>query len=83
MRIEVDGAGRRIVCGHIYPASEIKVGSQWVSSGSNIVTVTKVDEHGEVFYDQRHGLPHHKSSFSFQCRYCLILEDGHDGRIDS
>ena len=74
MRVEVDRGGRRIVCGHIYPASEIKVGSQWVSSGSNLVTVTKVDGN-EIYYDQRHGLPHHKDSFSFQCRYCLILEE--------
>lgn len=75
MRIEVDKHGNKIVCGHIYPANEIKIGSRWVSSGSNFVTVTRVDEHGEVYYDQRRGDPHHKNYFSFQCRYCLIIED--------
>lgn len=75
MRVETDRYGNQIVCGHIYPFDEIEVGSKWISSCGNRVTVTKVEE-DEIYYDQLHGQPHHKSSFSFQCRYCLILEKG-------
>lgn len=73
MRLELDKFGNQIVCGHIYPAHEIEVGSSWVSSGGGLVTVTKVDDY-EIYYDQLNGLPHHKDSFSFQCRYCLIIK---------
>lgn len=78
MRVEVDSSGNRIVCGHIYPLSEIRVGSRWVGSTGGKVTVTKVDEKGWIHYDQTNGPPHQKDSFSFQCRYCLILENTND-----
>lgn len=79
MRLELDKYGNKIVCGHIYPVQEIEVGSTWIGSGGCKVTVTKVNvEEYEIYYDQIGGAPHHKDAFSFQCRYCLILEEEHD-----
>lgn len=68
--------GRNLVCGHIFPASELEVGQFWVPAvGSNRVheiiandgeTIThRWIETGEIF---------HKSAFGFQCRYCKVVE---------
>ncbi len=77
MRIEIHN-GNKIVCGHIYDCSEIKSGQRWQSSGNSIVTIHKVNyETKEVLYwymDNGKETYHTKDSFSFQCRYCLIIE---------
>jgi hypothetical protein len=72
MRIEAHH-GNHIVCGHIYPTKEIKVGQTWQGSSGSQVTITRV--HGEwVSYAWKEGSEHHKKdAFSFQCRYCLVL----------
>ena len=77
MRVETH-FGNNIVCGHIYPFAEIKVGSRWQSSGGRMVTVVKVDNN-DVYYEWKCPVTgavesHDKDYFSFQCRYCLILE---------
>jgi hypothetical protein len=82
MRIE-NHFGKNIVCGHIFPDNEVKVGSQWQSSSGSIVTVQQVDltesgSEGWVTYnwmEQGHRRTHEKMIFAFQCRYCLIVED--------
>lgn len=79
MRVETLKDGTKILCHHILPKGKIKVGSKW-RSGSDIcrvVTIVNVDEHsGWVEYvsadcpDRLYA----KDWFSFQCRYCLILD---------
>lgn len=76
MRVE-ERNGLRIVCGHFYPVDEIKEGQQWVSSCGHVVTVKHVDN-GIVYYSQTQGVNWCKDSFSFQCRYCRILEEGEE-----
>jgi hypothetical protein len=73
MRIE-NHQGRNIVCGHIYPLSELVVGSEWQGSSGSVVTIDAII--GEwVTYSGEHQQSHEKDSFSFQCRYCLIIKD--------
>ena len=89
MRIE-DWKGKKIVCGHIFPASDIKPGSVWASAslGGYTVTVEKVVARSwvfqgkvrtsyDVYYRENDGQKRllDKDHFSFQCRYCLVLED--------
>lgn len=87
MRIE-EHYGRQIVCGGMFPGLEIAKGSRWQSSSGHIVTVTEVKEFHwkykdkpqvsiDVYYtwmENGETKVHDKDSFSFQCRYCLILE---------
>ena len=89
MRIE-EWNGKKIVCEHIFPASEIKVGSVWTSGslGGYTVTVEKVVARNwfyqgkmktsyDVYYRENDGEKRllDKDSFVFQCRYCLVLEE--------
>lgn len=80
MRIEVVN-GRKLVCGHIYKKNELQVGQMWAQAdGANrvvyiraIKTYTDGDvtvEYGEHASDRTYE----KDSFSFQCRYCLVVE---------
>ena len=71
MRIE-NHHGNNIVCGHIYPVSELKVGQKWQDSVGSIVEIIEITDDW-VIYAQCNDSPHTKSSFAFQCRYCLIL----------
>jgi hypothetical protein len=87
MRVE-EWHGRKIVCEHIFPANEIKVGSIWQGSSGSLVEITEVKEFRwtyknkeqidfDVFYkwvDNGKEVFHNKDSFSFQCRYCLVTE---------
>ena len=79
--------GHTAVVGHFFKPQEIKVGSRWIGSTGNIVTVEKVRSYPasdheenhwyEVFYSwEENGVKktHNKDQFSFQCRYYLILE---------
>lgn len=81
MRIEVEH-GRKIVCGHIYPKDELKVGQRWAQAdGTNRVVVIRsleTDSGGNVWVQYgNHGedRTYEKDWFNFQCRYCLIVED--------
>lgn len=71
MRIE-SHKGYNIVCGHIFPVEELSVGQKWMSSSGNVVTISDIQD-DLVYYAWESG-SHCKDSFSFQCRYCLILE---------
>lgn len=78
---------KKIVIGHIFKGTEIPVGSKWMSSSGSIVTVEKVvgypasDHEDHNWYDVHYSWMengekkvHNKDYFSFQCRYCLIVE---------
>lgn len=76
MRVE-EHYGRRIVCGHIYPADKIQPGQLWQGSSGSLVQITGVRER-DVSYRQSDGTCNTKDSFSFQCRYCLVLNEGEE-----
>jgi hypothetical protein len=76
--------GRRAVVRHFFKAHEIQVGSRWIGSSGGIVTVEGFNTYGstnpwiEVVYSwDENGVKrtNDKDVFSFQCRYCLIVED--------
>lgn len=76
MRIETV-RGRKLVCGHVYPKDELKVGQRWAfADGSDGVVVIRAIEEDWVLYGY-HGndTTYQKDWFNFQCRYCLIVED--------
>jgi len=73
LRIETHN-GRRIVCGHIFHRTEIRVGQVWQGSSGSTVTVTDISDDW-ITYMQSNGVPHTKDAFSFQCRYCLVVND--------
>lgn len=77
MRIEIQN-GLRIICGHIFPANEIFSGEKWMSSGNSVVTIDRVEDGDVYYYWYENGVKkeHDKDSFSFQCRYCKIVEVG-------
>lgn len=76
--------GHTAVVRHFFKAHEIQVGSRWIGSSGGIVTVEGLNTYGstdpwiEVVYSwEKDGekFTHEKDAFSFQCRYCLIVED--------
>jgi len=65
------------VCGYIFPNSEIKVGQRWQGVSGNIVTIEK-NESDDIYYswmEKGEKVFHDKTTFAFQCRYCLILDN--------
>ena len=80
--------GHKAVVRHWFKSEDLKVGSRWIGSSGHIVTLDKIEvrdvpnssspwvtvhyssvkENGEV-------VTHDKDLFSFQCRYCLMIED--------
>lgn len=73
MRVE-NQFGRNIMCEELLPPEKIEVGSQWQDSSGVVIKVTEVDEFGWVSYEGENQPLNEKDSFSFQCRYSLILE---------
>jgi hypothetical protein len=78
--------GHRAVVRHFFKPHEIQIGSRWcAASGSNhIVTIEDIIHYGStdpwykvVYSWGENGVKktHEKDQFSFQCRYCLIIED--------
>ncbi len=80
MRIELLN-NRYLLCGHILSTAFVRVGQVWApaSGGNYEVTITDVTD-GWVTYewnewDESGIIKHHsKDSFSFQCRYCLVID---------
>lgn len=77
--------GYKIIIRHIFKGNEIKPGSRWMGTGSTIVTVDEVkcyrlagaSDWYEVHYSWESDgekFTNDKDAFSFQCRYCLIVE---------
>lgn len=76
MQLYFDGC-RYSVIRHIFNKGEITIGSKWISSGKSIVEVVDVIDrgcYGDVYYTNGDVLSD-KDGFSFQCRYCLLVED--------
>ena len=79
--------GHKAIVRHIFNREELKVGSRWIGSSGGIVTIDDIKIYPkmdspkdwyEVYYSWDEGEEkriHHKDHFSFQCRYCLIVED--------
>ena len=76
--------GHKHIVRHFFKAHEIQVGSRWIGSSGGIVTVEGLNTYGdtdpwiEVVYSwDENGVKrtNDKDVFSFQCRYCLIVED--------
>jgi len=62
---------------HMFKFEEILVGSTWISSSSWRVKVTSAEDDWITYVDHN-GIEHEKDTFSFQCRYCLVVEDHND-----
>lgn len=70
--------GRHLLCGGPIPERMIKNGQVWAAaSGSGIEVKISAVRDGWVGYTWRENDKaqyHEKDSFSFQCRYCLVLD---------
>ena len=75
MRTEIVN-GRKLVCGHIYPLNELKVGTQWApADGSDrVVEIRDIDGEWITYGEYGNDCTYEKDHFSFQCRYCLIVK---------
>jgi hypothetical protein len=77
MRIE-EHHGKKVVCGHFFPITEIKVGQVWQGGLGACVTITKVDiDRDQIYYawEEAGGVNvHNKEAFAFQCRYCKVVD---------
>jgi hypothetical protein len=75
MRVEIIN-GRKLVCGHIYPLSELAVGQQWAQAdGTDRVVVIRVIEGEQILYgDHASDRVYEKDWFNFQCRFCKVVE---------
>lgn len=73
MRTELAN-GRWLLCGHILPNEQVKVGQVWAPASGGNHTVTVVEVSAEwVTYEGDYQARHEKLIFAFQCRYCLVL----------
>jgi len=74
MRIETVH-GRNLVCGHVYKADELEVGSRWAPADGTDreVEIVEINEEQITYRDPQDDLVWSKDWFSFQCRYCLII----------
>ena len=75
MRIETVN-NRQLVCEHIFPHNELKVGQLWSpADGSNKVhKIVDISEDYVFHIDIETNIQYRKDAFGFQCRYCMIME---------
>ena len=75
MRVELLN-GHSVICGHIYSEAELEVGQQWAQAdGTNRVVVIRGIEDGQVLYgDYGCDTTYSKDCFSFQCRFCRVVD---------
>lgn len=68
--------GYKIITNEIFPIDHIKVGQKWISIGSKepVEVISADKDSGLVVYEQKDGSRNYKDFFSFQCRYCLVIE---------
>lgn len=75
--------GHKHIVRHFFKADEIEVGSRWISASGLIVTVEGFESYGSIdpyievvysWYENGEKKIYEKDVFSFQCRYCLIVE---------
>jgi hypothetical protein len=79
MRVELHH-GNYIVCGHIFPKEALKVGQKWQSSGGHIVEILEINMYDDTtwvsYYNDK--MKHEKDQFSFQCKYCMIVDKDYE-----
>lgn len=75
MRVE-NVNGRNILCGGILPLGKIFPGQMWTAADDSEwdVIVTRVSGADVTYRAVKDGVEGDKDFFSFQCRYCLILD---------
>lgn len=75
MRIETIN-GRKIVCGHVFPLNELKVGQKWAQAdGSDrVVEIREIIGDYVLYGDHGNDRTYEKDCFSFQCRFCKVVE---------
>lgn len=75
MRTEILN-GRKIVCGHIYPLNELKVGQCWAQAdgADRVVEIRQIMNEWIHYGEHGSDRTYEKDYFSFQCRYCLVVE---------
>ncbi len=73
MRIEIVN-GRKLVCGHIFPHNELKVGQRWAPADGvdREVEIVAIDENYVMHKDLNTLEVYRKDAFGFQCRYCKL-----------
>ena len=76
MRVETVN-DRYLLCGHILHRVHLQEGQKWAQAdGTNrTVTITRIDGDWITYewYEDQKYQSHVKDWFSFQCRYCLVL----------
>lgn len=66
---------RYLLCGVILPDSWIKEGQKWApADGGNYENTVLSVKNGWVTYAGDLQPEHTKDCFSFQCRYCLVID---------
>ena len=75
MRVEKVN-GRNILCGCILPVGKIFPGQMWTSADDDgwDVIVTRISGAEVTYRAVKDGGECDKDFFSFQCRYCLVLD---------
>lgn len=72
--------GHKAVVRHIFKKEELEVGSRWTAADGSkgIIVIRNIEPQGELWQVQYgyHGsdTTYEKDHFSFQCRYCKIVE---------
>ena len=70
--------GRHLLCGGLIPNNLVQVGQVWAPADGNDyeVRVKEIGDEGVVYTWGFNGTQttHRKEIFSFQCRYCLVLD---------
>jgi hypothetical protein len=67
--------GLHLLCGGIIPIEEVKVGQTWAAADGSKMTVNILEAGEWVIYEGDLQPIHTKDNFSFQCRYCLVLDE--------
>jgi hypothetical protein len=68
--------GRRVFVRHFFQPEEMAASSQWISAAGNIVNIERIESE-RIYYSWKEDgemKTHNKDSFSFQCRYSLIID---------
>ena len=75
MRVETS-YDHQILCEYIFNEQDLIPGTRWINSSGSIVTIESMDQDWVVYSWDQYGSKqtNTKDWFSFQCRYCLILE---------
>ena len=67
--------GRRLVCGHIYPLEQLKVGQMWAQAdgADRCVRIRAIEGDNIIYGVYGSDRSMEKSYHDFQSRYCLVV----------